>query len=505
MAVTQKYLCVTTSYEARALGVSKMMGVKEAKRILPSLVLVNGEDLTPYRAASKRLADAVGSYAPSFVVQPLGLDEFFVDVSREVHQRVVHGQVPTQWTVPEITGGGLGGDGAQPRHRRRPAIRVIDKAGTRDGCFGESFGQDGDEVHGDAHEEGDSSSMGLGLAVSTQHMVAACEVAGEVLRHVGETLGFRCSAGVAVGKAMAKVANENKPGGVAVLLPSGVDGFMRSLPLAKLPGVGWGTRRALSHLEVDTCGQLLAVGADRVRVALEGKSHLVSAARLLELAGGFDRAEVVSRDRPGRISCEDSFKVCRDILGAESVLATLVPDLVRRLRDDCALHARLPSNLTLEWRQSQERKTFARSSAAVPVPAQLLACLASKGGTEAAVGATVAACSKALKRQLPPSFNLTLLNVGVSAFRDGAVPTASVATYFAPLSSGTAREGPKRERQGRDASEAAFLGTAAQKRRFDTAMSKHEQRVAREGGQVARPAAVLGDDSGDEDAAFWFG
>ena len=39
----QKYLLVTTSYEARARGVGKMMSLVEARRRCPDLVVVNGE------------------------------------------------------------------------------------------------------------------------------------------------------------------------------------------------------------------------------------------------------------------------------------------------------------------------------------------------------------------------------------------------------------------------------------------------------------------------------
>ena len=46
MGVTQKYLIVTCNYPARATGVTKLMGIVEAKKKCPDLVLVNGEDLT---------------------------------------------------------------------------------------------------------------------------------------------------------------------------------------------------------------------------------------------------------------------------------------------------------------------------------------------------------------------------------------------------------------------------------------------------------------------------
>lgn len=52
LGVTQKYLIVTCNYPARRAGITKLMGITEAKAKCPELVLVSGEDLTPYRCVS---------------------------------------------------------------------------------------------------------------------------------------------------------------------------------------------------------------------------------------------------------------------------------------------------------------------------------------------------------------------------------------------------------------------------------------------------------------------
>lgn len=46
---------VTCNYEARELGVKKLMNVRDAKEKCPQLVLVNGEDLTRYREMSYKV------------------------------------------------------------------------------------------------------------------------------------------------------------------------------------------------------------------------------------------------------------------------------------------------------------------------------------------------------------------------------------------------------------------------------------------------------------------
>lgn len=55
VGVQQKYLVVTCNYEARKLGIKKLMSVRDAKEKCPQLILVNGEDLTPYREISYKV------------------------------------------------------------------------------------------------------------------------------------------------------------------------------------------------------------------------------------------------------------------------------------------------------------------------------------------------------------------------------------------------------------------------------------------------------------------
>uniref|UniRef100_A0A8C5WU02 DNA polymerase iota n=1 Tax=Laticauda laticaudata TaxID=8630 RepID=A0A8C5WU02_LATLA len=98
LGVQQKYLVVTCNYEARNLGVKKLMGVKEAKEMCPGLILVNGEDLTRYREFSYRVTELLKTFTP--LVERLGFDENFVDITELVERRL------TEWkkaSLPNIS------------------------------------------------------------------------------------------------------------------------------------------------------------------------------------------------------------------------------------------------------------------------------------------------------------------------------------------------------------------------------------------------------------------
>ncbi|CAL8464263.1 g3798 [Coccomyxa elongata] len=88
MAVTQKYLIVTANYPARRLGVTKLQGISVAKERCPGLILISGEDLSPYRQASKQILSVLQRFG---VAERLGMDEVFLDVTKEVRSRMARG------------------------------------------------------------------------------------------------------------------------------------------------------------------------------------------------------------------------------------------------------------------------------------------------------------------------------------------------------------------------------------------------------------------------------
>ena len=82
-AATQKFLVVTCNYPARAAGVTKLMRIDDAKQRCPELLLLPAEDLTPYREASESVFAVLCAFGPT---QKLGLDEFFVDLTRAARE-----------------------------------------------------------------------------------------------------------------------------------------------------------------------------------------------------------------------------------------------------------------------------------------------------------------------------------------------------------------------------------------------------------------------------------
>jgi DNA polymerase iota len=89
LGIRQKNILATCNYNARKLGVRKLMLASEAKRMCPDLVLVDGEDLTPFRDVSKTLFNFLRSYSWNNKVERLGFDEVFMDVTDIVDYNMV--------------------------------------------------------------------------------------------------------------------------------------------------------------------------------------------------------------------------------------------------------------------------------------------------------------------------------------------------------------------------------------------------------------------------------
>ena len=69
---------VTCNYPAREYGVTKLMLIKDAKEKCPSLVLVNGEDLTHYRHMSYKISGLWENDSNLILIRPVVLFTRFV-------------------------------------------------------------------------------------------------------------------------------------------------------------------------------------------------------------------------------------------------------------------------------------------------------------------------------------------------------------------------------------------------------------------------------------------
>jgi nucleotidyltransferase/DNA polymerase involved in DNA repair len=88
LAVQQKQIIATCNYEARRRGLKKLQLIREAKKICPDVVIVLGEDLAPFRDASKELYSFLRAFVWGDRVEKLGFDEVGSPLSVSVRSTV---------------------------------------------------------------------------------------------------------------------------------------------------------------------------------------------------------------------------------------------------------------------------------------------------------------------------------------------------------------------------------------------------------------------------------
>jgi DNA polymerase-4 len=169
----------------------------------------------------------------------------------------------------------------------------------------------------------------LDVTGSTRLFGPAEHIAATIKRTVREETGLTVSAGLASSKFVAKIASDlDKPDGLTIVPPDGVEAFLTPLPIEKMWGVGKQTQGRLEQLGIRTIGDLRDFPAGILEKKF-GKSGI----KMHQLALGIDEREVVPESEAKSIGHEETFS--RDIVEREVVrkqLLSLAERVARRMR-----------------------------------------------------------------------------------------------------------------------------------------------------------------------------
>ncbi|KAL8381035.1 hypothetical protein RB595_005363 [Gaeumannomyces hyphopodioides] len=221
LGIKQKSILATCNYVARARGVKKLGLITEAKKLCPDLVVVNGEDLTPFRDVSKALYRMLRSLCGhNLKAERLGLDEVFLDVTDIVAYNLQllnpHSLAQSFFCLSETN----------------PEIGFAFDATTFAGCV----------APGNSPLEDGTTSLSR---FSSQQGLSASRIASHLafyLRQKIEEQGYTCACGIAPNKALSKlVGSLNKPRNQTTLLAESqedLSSFLDPYRLRSVPGIG---------------------------------------------------------------------------------------------------------------------------------------------------------------------------------------------------------------------------------------------------------------------------
>lgn len=155
-------------------------------------------------------------------------------------------------------------------------------------------------------------------------------IASLLKQHISAATRLSASAGVAPNMFLAKVASDyQKPGGLTVIRPGDVLGFLKELPVRKIPGVGPVTEKELVRKGIKTCGDLNARGPDSLHRDF-GETGFF----LYERSCGIDHREVEPYTEPKQISSEETFRDdTRDLLWLKRKLRDFAKEICSYLSE----------------------------------------------------------------------------------------------------------------------------------------------------------------------------
>ncbi|KAF4630396.1 hypothetical protein G7Y89_g7742 [Cudoniella acicularis] len=466
LAVQQKNIIVTCNYEARRRGLSKLQLVSEAKRILPDVVIVLGEELGRFRNASKALYKFIENFTWSGKVERLGFDEVWLDVTDLV-----------DYNQALLNFNDLSHSFFQLRKNDPTEGFPYDATSVAGHTFPHNPQQDSISRSSSAIPTFDPGS-GNDLMV---RLILGSHLAQYIRRSLEEQKGYTSTVGISTNKTLSKlVGNVNKPKGQTTLLPpyiitqegplpdlenpveSNVTLFLDSHDIGKVPGIGFKmSQRIRNHVlsrPAEHDEGLIYGGTKESVTVRDVRNFPGMGPELLEkllgvpgaerglgskawnLINGRDDTEVQQAKKvPSQISIEDSYIRLDNMPQVLKELRILTTSLVKRmhvdlLEDDDEPDSEgikrwlaHPKTLRLSTRprppqnaDGARSRSFNRISRSGPMPNFVFNL---KENIDATVEKLVQVALIPMFRRLHPErggWNLSLMNIGVTNMVEAA-------------------------------------------------------------------------------------
>ncbi|XP_056647821.1 DNA polymerase eta [Diorhabda sublineata] len=377
---------IAVNYPARQCGVTRHMRGEDAKHKCPDIILakvpqIRGKaDLTKYRDAGKRVADVLKTFTA--ILERASVDEAYLDVTDEVLNKMQNG-------IDDITA-----DKLKNTH-------VV-------GYEMEDF------VENLSNAEFTESNLKLCLGG-----IICEEIRAEVLKQTG----YKCSAGIAHNKILAKLAcGLHKPNRQTILPQDSVAAYFETVPIKKITGLGgkFG-QEVLEVLEITKMGELVEFSEHQ----LIEKFGTKNGSWLYNIARGIDTEPVVSKLISKSIGC------CKRFPGRSSLttfaviqhwMNELALEISERLQKDIKENNRKAKQMVISFSQELNNKVISSS--------RTISLKSYERSTIAQDGAEV------IKRscQKPnDSYNVTFLGISITNFQDLKKSSKDIASYFAKI------------------------------------------------------------------------
>lgn len=382
VGIQQKNIVVTCNYVARSYGIKKLMLLTDALRLCPDLVLVKGEDLTPYRQMSNKIHSVLLTFTP--LVEKLGLDENFLDVTSIVNAKLSNDSV--DYIIDE---------------NLLPDCNIFPEYETLASC-------------------------GCGCE---RRLTFGARLAKEIRQKLYDELHITSCAGIAHNKILAKIIGaKHKPNKQTVLIPSCANDVMIGLDsIRSIPGIGHRAEQLFNESGIRTVKEL----QDMDFAVLQKLFGYETAIKYRNWSFGIDKSAVVASGKSKTISIEDS---CRSIsfrTDVEDKFRLLLIRLVNQVAED----GRIPLVVKITVRKYDGiKKTSHRETKQANILPSLFKDNGNgritlvESGQEKLLKIVMRLFERVVNLKLP--FNITLLGLAFSKFQERNQMSRSIANFL---------------------------------------------------------------------------
>ncbi|CAH0558795.1 unnamed protein product [Brassicogethes aeneus] len=307
---------IAVNYPARDKGVTRHMRGEDARAVCPEIQLVKvpnvrgKADLTKYREAGKRVAEVLQAFTP--LLQRASVDEAYLDITKLVKKRIEE----------------------DPEQISKDKMKNTHIVGFKTEDF--LINSYKDKIYNDKNF---NLAMG-GL------------IAEEIRAAVLEKTGYKCSAGIAHNKILAKlVAGLHKPNQQTIIPQDSIPQLYETLSIKKIKNLGGKFGNMLSEkLNIENMGQLSQFSHKDLSKHFDEKTTNW----LYNIARGIDSEPVTTRLVPKSIGCCKRFPGKNCLILPEDVdhwIGELAQEIAERLEQDFEENNRRAKQIIVSFTQ----------------------------------------------------------------------------------------------------------------------------------------------------------
>ncbi|TGZ31825.1 DNA polymerase eta [Temnothorax longispinosus] len=331
---------IAVNYEARSFGVTRHMRGEEAKEKCPDIVLVSvpclrgKADTSRYRKAGHQVIEVIKKHCN--VIERASVDEAYLDVTDIVDKRLAASKIPPKELISSLANTyvvGYSEVGKNNEEERRQGLQtwILD-----------SF----KEMHD----------------VQAQRLAVAGVIIEEIRNSIYTETGFRCSAGIAQNKILAKLScGLHKPNCQTILPEAAIPSLYSTLPVKKVRNLGGKLGDdVVESLGCNVMGDLLQYSLEQLQKRFDEKTGFW----LYNIARGIDDEPVTNR------LLQKSIGACKKFPGKQAITSLevlkhwtgdLAAEVCERLEEDFIDNQRRATLLVISYHYYQNRSTISQT------------------------------------------------------------------------------------------------------------------------------------------------